>query len=136
MKPVTGFSFTLSLVIALGLIAFVPLSPAYAGCGACASQGCVSAPYAAQCDQNCVQVSRDETDDTNEFIDDRFEQHSEWMVDTLFEAVILPNMQLMATQLTAAAMHQVMVIGAFLDAKHQLETQRLFQTMMAQAHKD
>ena len=45
-------------------------------------------------------------------------------------------MMLMSEQLTTAGMQQVQVIGSFFDAKHQLETQRLFQQLTAKAHKD
>jgi len=38
--------------------------------------------------------------------------------------------------MTAVAMHQTLTIGEFFDAKHQLETQRLFQELQVQAHKD
>jgi hypothetical protein len=41
-----------------------------------------------------------------------------------------------ADQMSAIAMQQVMAIGMFLDAKQQLETQRVLQTIRARAHKD
>ena len=43
---------------------------------------------------------------------------------------------LMAEQLTTNMIQQVEIIGTFFDAKHQLETQRLFQQKIAEAHKD
>jgi hypothetical protein len=43
---------------------------------------------------------------------------------------------MMTEQLSAVMMQQVAAIGMFMDAKHQQETQRLFQEMAAQAHKD
>lgn len=43
---------------------------------------------------------------------------------------------LMTQQFTATMMHQMLIIGMFFDAKHQLETQRLFQTLVNRAHKD
>jgi hypothetical protein len=46
------------------------------------------------------------------------------------------GLQLMTTQLTTTMMQQMQIIGTFFDAKHQLETQRLFQEKTAQAHKD
>ncbi len=42
----------------------------------------------------------------------------------------------MTVQLTSSAMQQVKIIGTFFDAKHQLETQRIFQKLTAKAHKD
>jgi hypothetical protein len=49
---------------------------------------------------------------------------------------LLPAMMSMAEQLAAVAMQQMTIIGTFLDAQEQLETQRLFQQLMARAHKD
>lgn len=46
------------------------------------------------------------------------------------------SFMLMTEQLTTNMMQQVQIIGTFFDAKHQLETQRLFQQLQAQAHKD
>lgn len=93
-------------------------------------------PLIIACDTVCTDVSAEETVSTIEHIVDEFVEHREWMVEELFEGHILPAMMLMAEQLTAMAMWQVMTIGTFLDAKHQLETQRLFQQLMAEAHKD
>jgi hypothetical protein len=45
-------------------------------------------------------------------------------------------MSLMTNQLSAVSMQHLFIIGKFFDAKHQLETQRLFQTLMAEAHVD
>ncbi len=46
------------------------------------------------------------------------------------------GLMLMAEQFTANMSAQVQAIGMMLDAKHQLETQRLFQQKTAEAHKD
>lgn len=45
-------------------------------------------------------------------------------------------LKMMTEQFVSTMMQQAMAIGAFLDAKHQLETQRLFGQLAAQAHKD
>lgn len=42
----------------------------------------------------------------------------------------------MTEQFTANMMHQMLIIGMFFDAKHQLETQRLMQSLVNRAHKD
>lgn len=65
-----------------------------------------------------------------------FEQHRNWFVSNFFLDTIAPAMGLMASQLTTAGVQQVQIIGSFFDAKHQLETQALFQKMKAKAHKD
>ncbi len=46
------------------------------------------------------------------------------------------SLEFMAEQFTANMMAQLQAFGMLLDAKHQLETQRLFQQRAAQAHKD
>ncbi len=71
-----------------------------------------------------------------ENISDSFDEHEDWIVNTWWEENILPAMHLFAEQLTVAGELQVEGVGMMLDAKHQLETQRLFQTLSAQAHKD
>lgn len=65
-----------------------------------------------------------------------FQRHRNWIVNNFWLENILPALQLMAEQLTAVGIEQMQMVGAMLDAKHQLETQRLFQEMMARAHKD
>lgn len=65
-----------------------------------------------------------------------FEQHRNWLVSSFFVDNIAPAMALMSSQLITTGMQQVQAIGGFFDAKHQLETQRLFQTLTAEAHKD
>ena len=65
-----------------------------------------------------------------------FNQHRDWLTDTFARQQVIPALQLFTEQMTAVAMQQTMIIGTFLDAKHQLETQRLFQELQVQAHKD
>lgn len=65
-----------------------------------------------------------------------FSRHRAWFIATFWYENILPALQLMAEQLTVTGIHQIEIIGTFLDAKHQLETQRLFQELSARAHKD
>lgn len=74
--------------------------------------------------------------DIQQNISDSFDEHEDWIVNTWWDENILPAMQLFAEQLSVAGELQVEGVGMMLDAKHQLETQRLFQTLSAQAHKD
>ena len=46
------------------------------------------------------------------------------------------SLMLLTSQLTTVGIQQVQMIGSFFDAKHQLETQQLFQRLTAKAHKD
>ncbi|MCC7305008.1 MAG: leucine-rich repeat domain-containing protein [Alphaproteobacteria bacterium] len=59
-----------------------------------------------------------------------------WWISIFWEDNILPALMLMAEQMSAVAMHQMFMVGAMLDAKHQLETQQLLQRLNAKAHKD
>jgi hypothetical protein len=65
-----------------------------------------------------------------------FNQHRSWFLRDYWKENILPALMLMAEQLSVAGMQQVEAIGAILDAKQQLETQRTFQELTARAHKD
>jgi hypothetical protein len=65
-----------------------------------------------------------------------FTEMRNWFTSTFFEGQVLPALQLFTQQMSAVAMHQAMIIGTFLDAKEQLETQRLLQELQTQAHKD
>lgn len=62
--------------------------------------------------------------------------HADWLVDTFAKQYVIPQLQRFAEQMSIIAMHQAFIVGTFLDAKHQLETQRLFQELQIQAHKD
>lgn len=73
---------------------------------------------------------------TQAHITAQFKLHQTWMVDTFFKQYLLPAMMMMTEQLTTVAMQQMFIVGGFFDAKQQLETQRLFQQLQAQAHKD
>lgn len=65
-----------------------------------------------------------------------FTIHRDWLIDEIFVNHILKAMAMMTQQMTVVGMQQVKIIGMFFDAKHQMETHRLFQQLMAEAHKD
>lgn len=65
-----------------------------------------------------------------------FKTLQEWMKANLFQAKLFPMMAQTATQVASTGMLQLQVIGGFLDAKHLLETQRLYQTLNFEAFKD
>jgi hypothetical protein len=48
----------------------------------------------------------------------------------------MPALRMMTTQMNAVAMQHTQIVGSFLDAKNQLDTQRLFQELQTEAHKD
>jgi len=121
--------------LCLFFVAMPPLAtPAHAAY--CPSDSTQNSPQA----DDIIQQINDHTDSEfrdqiNDHVTEEFEDHREWMMD-LWEDTFLPSMQMMTEQLTATALQQFMIIGTFFDAKHQLETQRLFQTMAAQSQKD
>ncbi|HQX26809.1 MAG TPA: hypothetical protein PKX38_02610 [Alphaproteobacteria bacterium] len=59
-----------------------------------------------------------------------------WMVSIFWEDNVLPALMLMANQLTAVATQQMQIVGAFMDAKQQLETQQALQRIAARTHKE
>lgn len=73
---------------------------------------------------------------TREYITEMWERHkSAFIEEFYFKHHILWGMMNMAEQLTTAGMQQVAAIGAFIDAKQQMETQRLLQELQAEALK-
>ncbi|MGB0719020.1 MAG: hypothetical protein ACPGRX_01015 [Bdellovibrionales bacterium] len=94
----------------------------------------------AQC-CNCQPIETDHhanqlRPDVNEHTSDQFTDHRNWLLDDFFKGQVLPALMMFTEQMSAVAMQQVMIIGTFMDAKQQLETQRLFQELQTQAHKD
>jgi hypothetical protein len=59
-----------------------------------------------------------------------------WFTQRFFLNHIVPALRLMGMQLVNNGMQKMQIIGTFFDAKHQLESQRLFQVLTAEAHKD
>lgn len=76
-------------------------------------------------------------ENVNEHTDEQFEIHKEdFMITKMWDEWLRPNLQMLTEQVSTVAIEQMEVIGAFLDAKHQLETQRLFGQMASTAYKD
>jgi hypothetical protein len=69
-------------------------------------------------------------------IDTEFDQHRNWLVNDFYENQVKPALQTFTKQMDAVAMQQTLIIGTFFDAKQQLETQRLYQELQVEAHKD
>ncbi len=98
-------------------------APGSTGGGACCSCVC----------STCVPLLHEML---RQHLSQEFKSHRNWMVNDYFLGHILRAWMMMAEQLTTVGMQQVEIIGTFFDAKHQLETQRLFQQLQARAHKD
>ncbi len=128
------FIFTAVMTIFAGT-SIVFTKEAYASCPRpCQQPRCIR--EISGCSETCACISATEKNTTVTHIRNEFIAHREWMVGEFFANHILPALMLFTEQITAMSMHQVAAIGTFLDAKHQLETQRLFQQLTAQAHKD
>lgn len=112
------------LVIALGV------RPAQAHCLICEGADCTLTTLAIL--ENHAEGERIITDHAT----NRFELYREWILEIFFVENLLPSMMMMTEQLSAVGMHQMFGVGALMDAKIQLETQRLFQEMQVQAIND
>jgi len=100
----------------------------------CCECGITCSSNVSNCSSNCqCQSDRETPVDTQYFTDLAIEQR-EWLINVVWEAHLLPAMMLMTEQITAAATSQVMMIGTLFDAKHQLESQRILQSLTAEAH--
>ena len=85
---------------------------------------------------NCATPIRQNHINIRSHVTDEFIRHRTWMIDILMARHVLPAMGLMASQLSAVSMNHVYQVGKFFDAKHQMETQRIFGQLMAEAHRD
>lgn len=108
------------------LLSLMP-SPAHAG-----HTACFCCPARTSCTNACSRAF----DNTRRHITQEFVEHRELIIKIFWEQHILPALMRMTQQLTAVAMQQTMIMGTIMDAKHQLETQALFQELQAQAHID
>jgi len=66
----------------------------------------------------------------------QFSYYKSWLVNSYFIENLTKALMGMTNELVTGAMQQVQIAGTFFDAKHQLETERLQQTLVARAHKD
>lgn len=121
------------LMLAFGIFqtSFSSKSTAHIGC-CCSSCNAVIN----ECSTACGCTSSKQTDVTKKHFTNEFIYHREWLTRIVWEMHLLPAMLLMTEQMTTAAVNQTLAIGMLFDAKHQLESQRLLQSMQAQAHKD
>lgn len=69
-------------------------------------------------------------------IEDRIEDHEEWIVEEFFEDYWVKALAEMTEFLGAFGMYQMEMVGAFFDAKQQIETTRLYFALQAEAHRD
>ena len=120
------------LVLALGFIATLSFPVKEAGAVCCGS------------DPSCVIIANEISRETEsilhnllrEHITDEFIYQERWFMVDFFMDYVLPGLMGMAEQLSTAGELQVYAFGSIMDAKEQLETQRLLADKTAQAHRD
>lgn len=105
--------------------------------------GCTGAADFTQTPPIIQQGFTDLQNDVQDKIDDLFEEYlsdngslHQWIANDFYNARVLPALQDFTRQMSAIGMQQVYMIGTFFDAKQQIETQRLYQELQVQAHRD
>lgn len=131
IKRLFLFSF---ILLCLGTLQLTMPNRALSHHICCCGPSCTN--VIASCSSACGCTSTRQTGATRTHITNEFIYHREWLTRIVWEMHLLPAMLLMTDQMTSVAVTQTMAIGTLFDAKHQLESQRLLQTMQAQIHKD
>jgi hypothetical protein len=114
-------------------IALLLLAPASAFAACCICSDCDSTMI----EDPILEPNHDdgEIDIMEHFVEEMIE-HRDWITDDFMRNNIPRTLMRMTEQMSAVAMHQAQVLGTLLDAKHQLETQRLFNELQNEAHRD
>ncbi|MCB1592669.1 MAG: hypothetical protein KDI90_09485 [Alphaproteobacteria bacterium] len=99
-------------------------------CWACGILDCILVPIIAEIIGEIFEAIIEEN------IEDHINSEENWVVEDFFEDFWVVGLAEMTEYLSAIGMYQMEILGAMLDAKHQLETQRLFWQLHAEAHKD
>lgn len=121
---------TLACTILVVLLLSVSAPPARADCRMCQLPDCILSGLE-------VLGHHMIAESTMKFsISNSFDRYKDWLEEIFFEDNLLPAMMMMTEQLTAVGMHQMLAVGTLMDAKIQLETQRLFQELRVRAIKD
>lgn len=81
------------------------------------------------------ETERNEHAETRPHITAEFDAQEPWMIHIFYD-YLLPSLMEMANDMTVVAMHQMLMIGKFFDAKQQMETTRVLQEMQARARRD
>lgn len=127
-------NFIRRFVFVLSLVAFISAQgarPANAICVACSDFACPMQKLTTMLGTVAVQ----EQAKTAAYFVMRLAEH-EALLTAIFTTMIGPIMNAMTHQMTTVIAYQTMVIGMFMDGTQQLETQRVYQRLQAQAHKD
>ncbi len=121
---------TISFYLAMFSAGVVTISkPAHACCGCNPGDVAAAKEYIDQAHEDLIDRVQDEWDDD-------LEAYEDWLIETFLEEEVAVATAMMTTQLSAVAMQYVQVIGAFLDAQTQLDTQRTLRHLQYEAHRD
>lgn len=99
-------------------------------CWACGILDCILVPIIAEIIGEIFEAIIEEN------IEDHINDEENWIVEDFFEDFWVVGLAEMTEYLSAMGMYQMEILGAMMDSKHQLETQRLFWQLHAEAHKD
>ena len=119
------------LLLAAGLLCALPFKAAFA----CTTCGCIATHHGGE-SCNTREVIRQEHIATRAHITEEFTDWEKFLREIMWGKHLHPAFMLMTEQMTAAAMNQMFMLGAMMDADRQIETQRLFAQVAAQAHRD
>jgi hypothetical protein len=81
-------------------------------------------------------VLENEYEQERQFITQQFVLNQNYLANDFFTVDVLPGLRMMTEQLVSNGMNQMLALGAIMDAKVQMDTQRLLQRRTADAHKD
>ena len=99
----------------------------------------------------CITCAESDCDEAEDFIeeahedirervktefDDDLDQFEDWLIEVMLETQFLPAIAAMLNQMGSVAMQYTEIVGSFLDAQHQMDTQRLIRKLQFDAHKD
>lgn len=99
-------------------------------CWMCGPLDCIIVPIIAEIIAEIFELIIEEN------IEDHINNEINWIVEDFFEDFWVIGLAEMTEFLSDMGMYQMEILGAMLDAKHQLETQRLFWQLHAEAHRD
>lgn len=133
-KTVLGLSFfgvmSVFFMSSLFVSYFSVVKEANACCWACAQSDCDAAKDYIEMAHDRL-LNRVETE-----FDNDLDEYEDWLIEVMFKTQFYPAMIMMTTQMSAIAVQYTQIIGSFLDAQIQMDTQRLFRKLQFQAHKD
>jgi hypothetical protein len=137
MKEKYNKKYTLQILLLLAIIAVgaVLLSSPRAQASHCQTTGCVCIPQSQNDPATRDHIALQHLETILHF-NAEFAAWEAYLINVFFRQHLLPALMYMSNQLVAVSMHQMLSIGMFFDAKHQIATQDLFRKKLIEAHRD